>query len=407
MTFYFSLTIAILALVYASYLLLKGLKSQPLMVYLSMILLAVSIRIIFQTLFNVLFLQPFFKSFGFIGCLQFLIGPSVFLYLRSITGNAELPRSRILLHFLPAVLVFIDLSLGFILDSSKEFAFVDFDDFQNHIPGILPRPVVFASFAILTLLYTIKCFQVFTNAIAQGRLVGQQGKLVLNWCLFFFLPLVVIFSFYLLNFIQAIPSNNFQMHSSNSLLLKVVFIGIMIVFIGTSEGLQSVKPLMKSNQEDDGFDEIPDAALAKENPENDLGWIASTKSDNLKVAHTLYKDQANIDQLIERINEFVLNNKPFRNPNYGLEDLSNDLKIPQHHLRYLFKYHNTSGFVDFRNYNRTLDMLDEIKEKGFQNQTLESYSSNFGFGSHSAMLRSFKKFHGGTPHDIIYKNILS
>lgn len=381
--------------------LIKGLRQQPLFLYLALIIIALSVRLIIQSLFQLGYYNSSYFWISFFGGLQFVIPPAVYLHLQLLLGSKPIERKSILFHFIPSFMVTVNMGLGLLVFRNDNWSFLTFEQFQLNLPSIIPNMFLFFSFAVIALFYAIKCFKSLTQAVKTGVLIGEQGAVIMNWSLFVFLPLVVILSLFLSNLFLFNRAESIGLISEGAIMVKSLFLGIMVFFVMKTEALRLSNPL--SEQQIPQNTDNSDFGKA----ENYVSrWKTESESENIKLAHALYQNQDNISRLILKIDEFVSDVKPFRDANYTIENLSRDISIPQHHIRYLFKYHHNAGFVDYRNYHRTQDLLENIKEKGFQNKKLESLCLECGFGSQSAMVRAFKKFYGATPNDVIYQSIL-
>jgi YesN/AraC family two-component response regulator len=63
--------------------------------------------------------------------------------------------------------------------------------------------------------------------------------------------------------------------------------------------------------------------------------------------------------------------------------------------------HHSLTFIDLVNKSRVDYFVDIIKLNDFSVFTIEALAHKSGFGSRQNLYKSFKKFHGGTPSDLI------
>lgn len=402
MLFIFAILIGFFGFLLGFYTLIKGIIKQPLLIYISFIILGISFRQLVQTSFSLGWFDSYLYLLSPLGFFQFLMGPAVFLYLRSIIGLNKLTNKNFLLNWLPACIVFIDMLIGLILADKSTLIYEDFNSFQQNSPGLIKRIYLFYMFAVQNVIYIVCCFGLLIKGMNEGRLVGTQGRLVINWVVFLFFPMVILFSFFQINLNLNMP---LELSNQQSITIRSIYLLVIIAFVVRLDGFKSTKSTTDLNSE------IPYAtpinfSIPKYALNEQLGWTDQPNSTNIIVAHALYNDEKNIRKLIHYIGEFVTLHKPFRKENYGVENLSIDLKIPQHHIRYIFKYYNTLGFVSFRNSYRLLDFMDQVKEKGLQSKTMESLALECGFGSHSSFLSAFKKQYGKNPNEAIYSTII-
>jgi len=59
------------------------------------------------------------------------------------------------------------------------------------------------------------------------------------------------------------------------------------------------------------------------------------------------------------------------------------------------------NFIDLINKFRIDFFIQTIQDKKFRNLTIDALGDQVGFGSRPSLYRAFKKFHGGTPSDLI------
>ena len=113
---------------------------------------------------------------------------------------------------------------------------------------------------------------------------------------------------------------------------------------------------------------------------------------------TEYIDEAEaILQLIERMDAYMAEKKPFRKKELNTFTISRDLEVPQHHIAYLFKHILKKSFVDYRNEYRVNYVIDLIKKGRHKHLTLEAIGQDAGFNSKSTFFFDFKKITGKTP----------
>jgi AraC-like DNA-binding protein len=91
----------------------------------------------------------------------------------------------------------------------------------------------------------------------------------------------------------------------------------------------------------------------------------------------------------------------FRNPKASFTDVANKLGVPTSHVVYLFKYHSTITFSEFRMLSRINDSLTLIEEGYLKTNTLESLAYKTGFASYNPFFSAFKKVTTHSPQDYL------
>ncbi|PCJ91535.1 MAG: hypothetical protein COA50_16435 [Flavobacteriaceae bacterium] len=108
---------------------------------------------------------------------------------------------------------------------------------------------------------------------------------------------------------------------------------------------------------------------------------------------------ANLERYILVIEKAVLENHVFQNPKYDLQMLAMEVKVPKSHLTYLFKYHSTLFFPEFKNMVQIKDTEKYIAQGFLATSTLEALSLKVGFSSYSPFFVAFKRHTGYSPQD--------
>lgn len=86
--------------------------------------------------------------------------------------------------------------------------------------------------------------------------------------------------------------------------------------------------------------------------------------------------------------------KLFLDPNFDLNDLAQYMKVPAHHLSYLFNQHFGLSFANYRNQIRIEFAAQLIKDGFLINSTTEALALECGFISRSAFSKTFKSIKG-------------
>ena len=401
-TKYFPLLIAFISFVFGLIFIIRGFRNYRTQIYLGIILMGLSVRLLIQTIFWIDLQFDNREYILILGFVQFGILPSVYLHLKSLLNDEDQNEWSTLLHFTPLIIVFLSLTIPLVILGEKPEKFVDYSSSLWNMPTVLPLRFLHVSFLILSLGYLYKNFQLLLSAFANGKLLGTHGKLIGQWALFVLFPLSMLFMLFLESFISIAMGVQIQMNLEPSLFIRSIFIAVILSIILRNEALQFGIPQLQIDEEN------PLTGVANSSDVQEKGvWIKSMEHENIKLTQRLFQSQENIDRMIEWIDAFVNKNQPFRDPNFGIDDLSKAVKIPSHHLRYIFKYHSRMGFVNYRNYCRMEDMIHHMLDHNTQNFTLEALALEHGFGSHSVLLRTFKLHYNATPTEVIQSKINS
>jgi AraC-like DNA-binding protein len=109
--------------------------------------------------------------------------------------------------------------------------------------------------------------------------------------------------------------------------------------------------------------------------------------------------EQDLDGFKARMEEIMLKDKPFLNPNLTLNDLAILLKTPSHTLSKVIREGYQKNFFDFINSYRIEEFKEYVNQAKYQNYTLLGIAFEVGFNSKTAFNRSFKKMTGQTPSE--------
>lgn len=103
--------------------------------------------------------------------------------------------------------------------------------------------------------------------------------------------------------------------------------------------------------------------------------------------------------LIQEIEQVIATKHLFKNPKMSISDLATEIGVPVSHLVYLFKYHCTVNFTEFKTIHK-IDHAKELIDAGFlSTNTLESLAAEIGFSSYNPFFTAFKKYTNQAPND--------
>ncbi len=104
-----------------------------------------------------------------------------------------------------------------------------------------------------------------------------------------------------------------------------------------------------------------------------------------------------LNDLQTRLECLMVENQPFLDPEFSINSLSVQLKIPVHHIRYYFSQHLNISFTTYKNRLR-VDYVKMLIEKGEEEKhSVEGLGHLAGFSSKSSFFAAFKTETGMTP----------
>lgn len=123
------------------------------------------------------------------------------------------------------------------------------------------------------------------------------------------------------------------------------------------------------------------------------------KEDEKYKMNRLPKEECEV--LIESLNLYMQNEKPYMNKDLKIADLADTLHTSSHSLSYLFNQYLNVSYYDFVNEWRIIEFKKLVTEDTSSKYTLNALAELCGFSSRASFFRSFKKNMGITPNEYI------
>ena len=125
--------------------------------------------------------------------------------------------------------------------------------------------------------------------------------------------------------------------------------------------------------------------------------------DNMKYQRSsLSKEQADI--YLERLNEYIIEHKPYLNQEIKLPDLAVKLDMQTNHLSQLINDRLGLKFFDFINQLRVEEAKKRLQNPIYKNDKLFKIAMDSGFNNKTSFNNYFKKLTGTTPSEFRKKN---
>jgi len=111
--------------------------------------------------------------------------------------------------------------------------------------------------------------------------------------------------------------------------------------------------------------------------------------------------EAHFEQLADRIRRFMEEEQPWLDPDFSLESLADQLKVPRHHLYYCFNKILKTRFIQLRSSCRIRYAQKLIDQGAMRNKTLEAIGMECGFSSRGTFMTTFREITGMTPREYL------
>ena len=359
-------------------LLLFSYKSNPWTnIYLVLILTISSFRLIHRGIFEIY--QPFIleTTFKWLNPIYLIIIPCFYLYFKLLLNNKQ-NSYKDLLHFIYPII-----NILFVVILKKDILLIE---------GI-PNFIQFWRTIFFIAIYLILSFQLLNNKLWKNNNLkltsDKHYPLIKSWAKFFYviaflLVFRLLFSLYLENH-STEKLSGFSLILFSIVLWLVIFIKILI-HPGILYGFPKLEEKLSEYHNNTSI--------------NSAIWqLSTTEITNLQDQKLTTGIENKIIPYAQDIEDLTSTTQPFRNPNFSIKELSITLCIPTSHLTYLFKYHCTMPFVEYKKYCRIEDAITLMNSNYLKKSSLESLSSEIGFISYNTFYSAFKKHNKVSPKE--------
>ena len=313
----------------------------------------------------------------------FFLSPAIFyLYIRSFVGDEKKLRQSDWWHLLPvALIVIFQLLLREDIAGKNSWNYHSYSFANVQLIRLLEKIVPRLGFILF---YLFLSFKVVWRENNKGYpLLPKSSR---NWILF-----LIILSFFQL--LLSIPNLYILLTSNadtyNVQIKKIVFSGNIIFFISiiyiilnpvVLYGYLLINPIEKMASPS------PDTSGAQD--------IAQEVQDDNPMDLLIPLPQ--IDVLIEVVQQYMTQQKPWLQPDFNITQMSYDLGKPVHHCSYILNEGLGISFRDCINQYRVQYFIEQYPQRRYF-LTLEAISKESGFKNESTFYKVFKKEKGVTP----------
>ena len=360
-----------------TFLIFRNYKYNRIMnLYIILLILIISFRFFLSGLTYFIFDTDFRNTYFKYSNISLVVIPICYLYFKNLSENKNKINSKELLHF-------IFPSSFFLFIINRNHFYFDSETIEMILYGL---------FFIFAIVYLILCFRMLKTKIwtrkGEIKVIQKQNKLIKKWTLFLFIALVLtisrLFTAIILEiyFDESIKGHSYQWISA------IIWLTILFKILISPEILYGYNVLHQK------INENKNNSLVL----NDI-WKTTPNIELNNSQHLVLKEKIdqNIIDYIKEIETISLKFELFRNSNLTITDLANNLQIPKSHISYLFKYHSTISFSEYKKVIRIHDAIKQIELNYLKNNTLDSLSKKVGFTSYNPFFTSFKEIVGLSP----------
>jgi AraC-like DNA-binding protein len=357
----------------------KNIKKEHSLInkYLFIIIAANAIRFFFHGI-SIIFLEIYFTKFTKIldiGAVMLM--PCFYLYFYNIIYEDRFEPKN-LLHFLVPFLLGCIYLLSYFVESFK----ID-----------LVQKLFFSVSIILYLMYAIFMFLLLYknvwNRKAEIKVVQKQNNVIKNWTIFLYVCLVMLL---LIVIIKSLIFKNPTFSDNYLWISSIVWMSLFLKLILSPEILYGYNFLNKTIKTE-----------AKELFLNNV-WLIEGNAIPIIIGREKIlapKIKLQLMEYLHQIEELSFHNQAFRNPDYGLNDMALALNIPVSHINFIFKYHCSESFSDFKKIVRIHDASQLLENGYLNNHKVETLATHVGFASYNTFIIAFKSITGVTTQEYL------
>jgi len=237
----------------------------------------------------------------------------------------------------------------------------------------------------------IKLKKFVWNKKATLEIAIKQNNTIKKWTIYLYIAMCLMVIRIIISILVEISLSSSINAQYGMWANSIIWITVFIKILSSPEILYGYSYLARKN--------IEFNAKSK----NISNWVLVTKTkiNNNQDQQLKEKIDSNIEKYFIQIDTHLISNNYFRNPEYKINDMALDLKIPNSHLKYIFKYHSKLSFSDYKKIARIQDSLDLIDGNYLATNTMESLSKEVGFTSYNPFFTSFKDVVGKSPQQYI------
>jgi AraC-like DNA-binding protein len=301
--------------------------------------------------------------------LMFLTGPLLYFYVASLTIEDFKLRPLHLLHLVPFLLVSIHRSTIQVVSISSS------PDLGEN-PHYLFNKVYYSLLILSAFTYWLLGSQLIIKHRKKMPLYfsNYSGKNSLNWLIFVLSLFLIVFlasffSFFVNNILGLAPV------SYTTLPLNLTVFTFIMVYFGINQSAIYSREKVQ-------FKRAHQQLSPEESAPKSGGGLLS--DDQIAELSTLVKN-------------YLTDKKPYRNPDYNLQMMADDLAISRHKLSHVINSGQKKNFYKFINHFRVEEAKTMLADPLFDHYSVLGIAMECGFNAKTSFNRIFKEETGLTP----------
>ena len=316
----------------------------------------------------------------------FLLGPAIYLYVRAVVSRPERRGSIILLHALPAILLFALLRLAlWVATPDQRLHMILSDSHQGTNAG---DPSILVA-ALQILAYWIAGLAELRRYVE--RLKGSYSvmeHMSYRWLRILLICLSALFVCWVAGVFSGVL---FWQHLSTIGFSILVY---LLGYVGLRQPQVFLEPPTLQPSAPQSAAESPTETEVRSPA------LVSSPSDVESEAGKYAKSGLRAElaaSYLARLERLILERKPHMEPSLTLSDLARLVRISPHHLSQMINQYRGETFFDFINRLRVEEVQRRLSDPAFDRTNILGIALDCGFSSKGGFNAAFKKHSGTTP----------
>lgn len=301
--------------------------------------------------------------------IEFIVGPIIYVYIKSLFENQNRLIKRNWQHFIPGILYIIFISFPFFISIFLDdvlFGYLNFLDNYSDIAFFL-----FMWYLLTYLVLSLRLFGKYKKAMQNNFSTLSESDF--SWVKNMLMATTMVCLIDMLASVYEFIYGNLSWNSANITLVAVI---IMIGYLGYY-GVRQSKIL------------LPEFLLQETN--NDIRTSKKPKAS--------LTDDTEFKNYKIRLLKTMQENEIFLDEDLTLNKLAQQIDITDKKLSLLLNQYMNTTFYDFINKYRVASVKEKMVSKDFENLTLLGIAYESGFKSKTSFNRIFKKETGVSPSE--------
>jgi AraC-like DNA-binding protein len=308
--------------------------------------------------------------------LMLIIFPLFYLYFKGLIADQKKIIWKDLVHLIFPIV------FSFFFKTNANFHLIDNENVRVYYLAVT---IIFPTIYLVLIWQLV--YKIFFNEVNSSNV--QHYNLIRNWSIF----LLIVSTFQVVRLIISLlidfSQNTLLTGNPYSIVSSIIWIIIFGKILITPEilfGLPKLNQRIKNFQVD---------KMVLTNFWN--SQISTIENPND------FKMRDKMDQkaliIIQEIEQVFVTKLLFKNPKISISELAVEIGEPVSHIVYLFKYHCTVNFTEFKTIHRINHAKELIKEGFLSINTMETLAFEVGFSSYNPFFTAFKKYTNQSPND--------